>query len=62
MRKLSGRISRRIRDGRIPVDALPTKRLEADDRPSPAAIRWGSGRSLGAGPRRDGTRGEGLRE
>jgi hypothetical protein len=54
MQKLSG--------GRIPADALPSKRLEVDDRPSPAAVRNGSGRSLGAGLRRDGTRGEGLRE
>ena len=62
MIKLRGRISNRIRDGRIPADALPAKRPETDDRPSPDAIRHGSGRALGAGWRRDGTRGEGIRE
>lgn len=55
MGKLSGIISDRIRSGSVPAEAIWAGRLESDDRPSPDAVRHGSGRPLGAGHRRDGT-------
>lgn len=62
MGKLSGKISDRIRSGKIPPEALTGKRPPTDDRPHPSAVRHGSGRALGAGHLRDGTNGTGIRE
>lgn len=62
MKKLSGKISDRIRSGEIPPEALTNRRLPTDDRPHPSAVRHGSGHALGAGHRRDGTNGTGIRE
>lgn len=51
--KLSGKISDRIRDGKLPADVQVTgPRPEADDRPSAAAVRSASGQGLGQGATR----------
>lgn len=62
MRKLSGKTSRRIRDGRIPADAVSNRRLPVDDQPKTWAVRAARGFSLGAGHKRDGTAGMGIRD
>jgi hypothetical protein len=50
---LSGKISDRIRGGELPRDVQVTgPRPEADDRPSAAAVRRGSGQGLGRGAHR----------
>jgi len=62
MGRVWGIISDRILRGDIPSEALSRKRLETDDRPHPEAVKRASGRSLGKGHKRDGTKGQGLRE
>lgn len=50
---LSGKISDRIRGGKLPKNVQVTgPRVAADDRPSAKAVRTASGRGLGKGATR----------
>jgi hypothetical protein len=54
VKKLSGKISDRIRRGEIDADPL-AERAPVDDRPQPETLRHGSGHGLGKGGLRDGS-------
>jgi hypothetical protein len=52
MRKLSGKISDRIRGGDLPKDVVVTKTERHEPPPSDKAVRDAKGRSLGTGAER----------
>lgn len=52
MRKLSGKISDRIRDGKLPKDVVVIKTERYEPPPSDEAVRAAKGRSLGTGAER----------
>lgn len=52
MRKLSGKISDRIRGGDLPKDVVVTKTERQEPPPSSKAVRSAKGQSLGTGAER----------